>query len=906
MRNLLIFGFISSLLANPTNPVVIDGEGNFRTEGFLLEIIAQDRTIIDWESFSIGSEEITRFIQPNTSSAVLNRVTGFTPSLIDGLLEANGKVILVNPMGVIVSKTGIIHASEFIASVVDLVEKDNWTIVRSADLPLGDGAINMDGILRANALKEVNGSILLLADSVSVSGTMEAPSGRIEVLGEHIKLADGALIDSSGPRCGGTILVGADFQNLNADIRSASTTEIQTGAALQANATEDGNGGMIVLWGDDRIDFRGKASALPAGSGKGGRIEVSSPNEWIYNGKAEIGRGGELFLDPGDVTIDNFGGAGNSNPAFAAPTYNPAIGPGQLDVADLNNGLAAGTVNILTSAGSFGTGTITLVAGNTVSWALPNNLNLIADSLISIQGDITCTSTGNINMTAPTIVFGNTASTNPSSATTDGNISLAATSGMSFIGGNGGGTVTIGTNVNTGVLNISVASGNLSISSVTSSDNITIGGPLAGPVLINVPNGNFFVDSANNPIITIQSNNYFDFSVGQNYQVFANGGFINTNCNSATGLPSTFNVGADFLCDANTMGGDYEFNFQNSFLTANIGGDLFLLRSSSSDGGFVPLGLGAIFNIGRDLLITSNSNGVSQINSNGPLTLNVGRDVTVQNFGSARSMIIALGILDINAGNNVLVENPSGAGFPAAILGSDSLVDIYAGGSVTLGLSSHIISGFMNTGTVTVIADQNISIGPQSSIGFAGFGMLGSVTLVVDNLNPAAPLIGNGTFFLDPTAEINPGAPPIPVQIFTARQNQNNIFGLINSSPFTPGPFNVDTNTERWRVYYPNAFIGSPFTIFYKEPQLAGNIVSVADQQIGSIFDLIEEFTGPLPFYDDLFCIKYVGRDFANGLFAQAKDRPSLEIDNCPWIQDDNYRKYYPSLQRWGYTNQSR
>ena len=45
-----------------------------------------NRAIINWQSFSIGAGELTRFLLPSASSAVLNRVTAANPSQISGQL----------------------------------------------------------------------------------------------------------------------------------------------------------------------------------------------------------------------------------------------------------------------------------------------------------------------------------------------------------------------------------------------------------------------------------------------------------------------------------------------------------------------------------------------------------------------------------------------------------------------------------------------------------------------------------------------------------------------------------------------------------------------------------------------------------------------------------------------------
>lgn len=62
--------------ANPTNPTVVSGAAKFTTTGNLLSITNTPSAIINWGSFSIGANEITRFVQQSASSAVLNRVVG--------------------------------------------------------------------------------------------------------------------------------------------------------------------------------------------------------------------------------------------------------------------------------------------------------------------------------------------------------------------------------------------------------------------------------------------------------------------------------------------------------------------------------------------------------------------------------------------------------------------------------------------------------------------------------------------------------------------------------------------------------------------------------------------------------------------------------------------------------------
>src|SRR6185369_15946145 len=72
-------GFAFNAHANPTGPSVAAGSAAFQQAGKLLQINNSPGTIINWQSFSIGAGEITKFIQQSSSSAVLNRVTTQNP-----------------------------------------------------------------------------------------------------------------------------------------------------------------------------------------------------------------------------------------------------------------------------------------------------------------------------------------------------------------------------------------------------------------------------------------------------------------------------------------------------------------------------------------------------------------------------------------------------------------------------------------------------------------------------------------------------------------------------------------------------------------------------------------------------------------------------------------------------------
>ena len=119
--------------ALPVNPNVVRGQASFDASTLNQLLINQttDQAIINWEGFSISNGELTQFLQPSSSSSVLNRVTGGNLSEIYGTLQANGNVYLINPNGVLVGSSGMINVNSFIASTLDV---SNDAFMNGADL----------------------------------------------------------------------------------------------------------------------------------------------------------------------------------------------------------------------------------------------------------------------------------------------------------------------------------------------------------------------------------------------------------------------------------------------------------------------------------------------------------------------------------------------------------------------------------------------------------------------------------------------------------------------------------------------------------------------------------------------------------------------------------------------------
>lgn len=254
-------------------------------------------------------------------------------------------------------------------------------------------AIQHTGSIEALTTVEQNGRIYLVADKggTFVDGSLLAESGEVRVLGQTVVLEENARIDVSGG-FGGTVLIGGDTRGANREILNAWETSIAKGAHIRADAVEKGEGGKVIVWGDERAFFGGTISAEGGKQGgNGGFIEISAKSHgWHYQGivstQAPGGDSGTLLLDPSNITIS----AAASSPGFVNP-YNPAVATATLNNGDLQTALASNNVTIATSNGVGGGGNVTFAAN--VTWSSDHQLHVVADQNITVNTGVTLSNT---------------------------------------------------------------------------------------------------------------------------------------------------------------------------------------------------------------------------------------------------------------------------------------------------------------------------------------------------------------------------------------------------------------------------------------------------------------------------------------------------------------------------------
>ena len=345
-----------SSFANPSGEHVTAGSATFGRSGNALQVTtASQSTVIDWQSFSIGANERTRFLQPSTDAATLNRVTSGNPSEIYGSLESNGKLFLINPNGIVVGLTGRIDTAGFLASTLNLSNAD---FLARGDLHLtGSSTATIENRGTIHAL---GGDVYLLGASVINSGTVSAPTGIV------------------GLGAGNDILikqVGDERVTIRPAASAGAVNNSGLVEAVQAELKAHGNIYALAINNSGIVRATGVAT-------RNGRVLLTSQSGTVSNSghliaKTQRGGGGAVRIHGGTVlvsgTVDASGRAGGTT-------------GGSVYLSGSNVGLfPGGKIDVSGDAG----GGTALIGGGLHGGdpAIPNALHTFVSGSATIQAD---------------------------------------------------------------------------------------------------------------------------------------------------------------------------------------------------------------------------------------------------------------------------------------------------------------------------------------------------------------------------------------------------------------------------------------------------------------------------------------------------------------------------------------
>jgi filamentous hemagglutinin family protein len=277
-----------------------------------------------------------------------------------GRLSASGGRI--DLLAALVNQQGIVRADSLGqgAGGQVLVSASQGASLGAASHTSADGATAGGGVQ-----VDAGAGQLLAAGQISATGG-SGLGGSVALLGRQVGLLDGALVDASGGAGGGAVRVGGGLRGQEAAWRNADATFMGRGASIRADALVNGDGGLVVLWGNNATRAYGSFSARggPLG-GNGGFIETSGG--WIdaqplaVRADAPAGRAGQWLIDPDDLLISSSveGDFGIS----AGPNFTTSSGAATLSTFSISQALNANnnvTITTGNSPGNEGSGDINL------------------------------------------------------------------------------------------------------------------------------------------------------------------------------------------------------------------------------------------------------------------------------------------------------------------------------------------------------------------------------------------------------------------------------------------------------------------------------------------------------------------------------------------------------------------
>lgn len=323
----------------PTGGQVAAGGATIQSTDAILTIRQTTPTaIINWSSFNIAANHTTNILQPSATAMLLNHVVGVNgvipPSIIDGSLNANGIVFLLNQNGILFGSTAQVNVGGLVASTLPISTADFLAGNLRFQGSMTDGLIKNMGNLRAGVdgvylfapnvenhgvIASPNGTITLAAGSKAYLSNrpdgrgflteLQAPAGQALNVGQLI--ADGGHITIAGLVVNQNGLVQANavqsrngkIELISKQVEGAGTSDPLARVTLGAASQTIADGGQIAVSGQ-QIAHDGLLQANTVGAKKGSLQVKAGAGAQSGAGTITTGIASRMIADGGDIALD--------------------------------------------------------------------------------------------------------------------------------------------------------------------------------------------------------------------------------------------------------------------------------------------------------------------------------------------------------------------------------------------------------------------------------------------------------------------------------------------------------------------------------------------------------------------------------------------------------------------------
>ena len=297
-----------------------DGLINFAVSGEVADNVNNAEAAVA-NSGAINAEGGTVNLSARVARDVFNSVVNNSGTIRAGRIDrAGGKIRLVG-LGGPVRNSGTLDASG----------TNGGEIVVSSD-----SNIEQSGTITADASTGTGGTISLqsgdtttLADGSRTSASSQAgQGGHIDLLGPQVGVFGSGIVAADGGAAGGSIHAGGEQQG-GGTTPTSRAVFVDSDARVSADATDNGDGGRVIVFGDEVARVFGDLSARggPNG-GDGGFVETSGLRQIDLRNAptvdAPLGASGTWLIDPTDIEI--VAGTAKTNISEAGGAFTTAAG----------------------------------------------------------------------------------------------------------------------------------------------------------------------------------------------------------------------------------------------------------------------------------------------------------------------------------------------------------------------------------------------------------------------------------------------------------------------------------------------------------------------------------------------------------------------------------------------------
>ncbi len=703
---------------------------------------------IDWTSFDLANGEFVTFNQPSSTAVALNNISGGGSSSIAGTINANGRIFLINPDGIVFGNTASINVNGLIASSLLLSEADfaagnyvftnggqNGNVTNEGTLTAGEGGFitllghDVSNAAGASILATKSQANLISAEQVTFNFSQ---NGLLQFTVDQA-VAKATAVSNAGSinATDGWVVMSAQ----SADNIIANT--VNNTGILTATGVDTSTGEVYLVGGNGSVGLGQVNSAL---------LNVSA-NGHITSGDG-LNVSGTATLDSGNGHSISVNNAGNNFGSLSLTGVDATVTTGSavnLSGVSLSGHLSLTTNGAITDTGAVGVGGVTtLITGDNSVITLDEAANDFATITIASTGDsvilndindITLATINATNLSVATA--GNI--TQSADLTVSGNANFAATGADVLLNtsSNNFGSLSL-SGVNAAVTEASAT--DLSGATLSGNLNLMSAGAISDSGTVKVA-GNTTLSTANNSTIALNdaSNDFTAVTVtstGDSVEL-VDANTLDLGAINATSLAITA-VGDITQSSALTTSGNASFNGANVLLNTQTnnfgslslaGGNAVVLEGSSTDlnsaslsGNLDLTSIGAITDSG-----TVSVAGITTLNTgNGStIALNDGSNdfatVTVASTGDSVELVdvnnLNLGGIDATDLTVTATGNVTQAG-GLTISGNAR----FTGADVLLNTDTN------NFGSLT-LAGGNAAVAEASSTDLSGVSLSGSLDL---------------------------------------------------------------------------------------------------------------------------------------------------------------------------------